>query len=403
MHPRLSQTFATAAGKRLARVEVERDTSNQHEINGVSALKGIFGEPGEPRPFNARFISINDNLETFDFDGTVTWYDSRRGNPDRSSEARLYYPASNPVMDNAVAGDYLLLALRTDGTLLAIVTPGGSTVSQQLRTLFGLDDLEATFAISDTDPATTLDLGDTDILEALGLTVDWTNDGTLAGLLAAFDGEFPKTAMFSAYAREQTPHTDPVENPDAALAQWMITEEILFRTLEKHLITQALGDISGNVDAVLDVAQRAFQRRRARAGQALENHIEALLTAHSIPYTRGGKTEGTKRPDFIFPGIDKYADSTWPESKLVMLGAKTTCKDRWRQILTEAGRIPAKYLLTLEAPISTSQLDEMDGEHVTLVVPEPLHAKYPEGDRHRLLTVSDWLSATKECVVNTSD
>jgi hypothetical protein len=31
-----------------------------------------------------------------------------------------------------------------------------------------------------------------------------------------------------------------------------------------------------------------------------------------------------------------------------MLGAKTTCKDRWRQVLTEAIKIPHKHLFTLE-------------------------------------------------------
>ena len=34
---------------------------------------------------------------------------------------------------------------------------------------------------------------------------------------------------------------------------------------------------------------------------------------------------------------------------------KSTCKDRWRQVLSEADRIPNKHLFTLEAAISENQ------------------------------------------------
>ena len=56
-----------------------------------------------------------------------------------------------------------------------------------------------------------------------------------------------------------------------------------------------------------------------------------------------------------------------------MLGVKSTSKDRWRQVLTEADRIPQKHLCTLEAVISAKQTDEMP--QLTLVVPAGLHAE----------------------------
>ena len=59
---------------------------------------------------------------------------------------------------------------------------------------------------------------------------------------------------------------------------------------------------------------------------------------------------------------------------LVMLGVKSTSKDRWRQVLTEADRIPQKHLCTLEAGISAKQTDEMQRQQLTLVVPTGLHA-----------------------------
>lgn len=35
-----------------------------------------------------------------------------------------------------------------------------------------------------------------------------------------------------------------------------------------------------------------------------------------------------------------------------MLGAKTTIKERWRQVLEEANRIERKHLITLEPAVS---------------------------------------------------
>ncbi|EBK1959289.1 restriction endonuclease, partial [Salmonella enterica] len=49
----------------------------------------------------------------------------------------------------------------------------------------------------------------------------------------------------------------------------------------------------------------------------------------------------------MFPGISHYHDSEFPHARLTMLASKSTCKDRWRQMLNEAVRISDKHLLTL--------------------------------------------------------
>lgn len=82
-------------------------------------------------------------------------------------------------------------------------------------------------------------------------------------------------------------------------------------------------------------------------------------------------TEGNKKPDFIFPSGEAYHNSSFDIQKLVTLAAKTTCKDRWRQVLNEANRLKdsPKYLCTLQQGISGAQMDEMQAENVVLVVP----------------------------------
>ena len=74
-----------------------------------------------------------------------------------------------------------------------------------------------------------------------------------------------------------------------------------------------------------------------------------------------------------------------------MLGVKSTSKDRWRQVLTEADRIPRKHLCTLEAGISAKQTDEMRRQQLTLVVPASLHATYTVAQRENLLSLAEFI------------
>ncbi len=101
---------------------------------------------------------------------------------------------------------------------------------------------------------------------------------------------------------------------------------------------------------------------QGRAGQSLELHLEALFSAHGIRFARGAETENRNKPDFLFPGAAEYHDETFPVARLTMLGAKSTLKDRWRQVLSEARRIEHKHLVTLEPGISEAQTNQMQAE-----------------------------------------
>ena len=77
---------------------------------------------------------------------------------------------------------------------------------------------------------------------------------------------------------------------------------------------------------------------------------------------------------------------SFPVDQLVSLAAKTTCKDRWRQVLSEANRLnnSPKYLCTLQQGISSAQMDEMQDGNVILVVPKPYICTYPEDRQGRI-------------------
>ena len=127
-------------------------------------------------------------------------------------------------------------------------------------------------------------------------------------------------------------------------------------------------------------------------GHSLEHHLQAVFVAHAIPHVRGAVTKNRQRPDFLFPSLDAYQAAP-PDgaSGLYMLGAKSTCKDRWRQVLVEAAKIPRKHLMTLEPSKSSGPTTQMAMHDLQLVVPAPIHATYTPVQRHWLWTLSDFI------------
>jgi len=176
----------------------------------------------------------------------------------------------------------------------------------------------------------------------------------------------------------------------------MDQEEKLFRRIERQLVSKRLeaGFVSedgADVDGFISFSLHVQNRRKARAGFALENHLEEIFKAHSLRYNRGAITENKSKPDFIFPDIKLYRDLTFATENLTMLGAKTSCKDRWRQILSEAERIKEKHLLTLEPGISENQTTEMKSCGLQLVVPQKLHSTYTDSQSKWLMNFSEFI------------
>ncbi len=116
----------------------------------------------------------------------------------------------------------------------------------------------------------------------------------------------------------------------------------------------------------------------------------------SVRYARTPRTESKSKPDFIFPGIEEYGDLEYDPLHLTMLGVKSSCKDRWRQVLAEADRIEKKHLLTLEAAISETQTDEMRSKKLQLVLPNELHDTYSEAQQSWIINVSQFTEHARQ-------
>ena len=189
-----------------------------------------------------------------------------------------------------------------------------------------------------------------------------------------------------------------VSDPDTALLQWTEAEYRLFREIEHSRYGNTIAHGFKTVDEFISLANQVLNRRKSRAGKSLEHHLSAIFDDNKIQYTAQAITEGNKRPDFLFPSEEAYHDMSFSIEKLCTLAAKTTCKDRWRQILNEADRLrdENKYLCTMQQGISSAQMDEMQTEKVVLVVPKPYILAYPKDKRERIWTVGKFVSYVKE-------
>jgi hypothetical protein len=214
--------------------------------------------------------------------------------------------------------------------------------------------------------------------------------------VAALDN-FPAGRVFSEFTLQAL--TECVKRfdqftSDQTLMMAVDAEYQLFRMAERQICQPQITRLFRDVDDFLETASSIINRRKSRAGRALENHFEYLLSRAGIPHTiRPLTIEGN--PDVVIPSEDAYHDINYPLDRLYVVGVKTTCRDRWRQVLNEAERVPRKHIMTMQAGISEKQLGQMHRASVSLVVPEQLHALYPKDRDIELLSVEEFIDTVR--------
>ncbi|MBC6436846.1 MAG: type II restriction endonuclease [Rhodobacteraceae bacterium] len=182
---------------------------------------------------------------------------------------------------------------------------------------------------------------------------------------------------------------------DKRLMRRLDCEFELFQSLEEAV---ELPRVRKGFTAIADflvAAQTVLQRRRARAGRALELHMREILKEEGFVEGRDftwqpKKAEGN--PDFVFPNEDLYLDDKHPREQFRMLAAKTTIRDRWRQVTQECPDLPKRHLLTLQEGVSEKQFDLITKERICLVVPDRQISKYANSIRPHLMTVESFMA-----------
>ncbi len=229
-------------------------------------------------------------------------------------------------------------------------------------------------------------------------------DAQLKRFVDQISGDFPSTSEIALQARSVLTgillrkHMNAISQPDQTLVNWLKYEYLLFKEIEKKFNQDILEVPFTSIDDFVNRANSVLNRRKSRAGRSLENHLSEVFRINSLRFVEQGTTEQNKKPDFLFPDERTYLDSltTFEYDKLAMLAAKTTCKDRWRQILTEADKIETKHLFTLQQGISSNQLNEMKTQKVQLVVPKQYISTYPLEHREWIWDLSKFVRFIKE-------
>jgi len=191
---------------------------------------------------------------------------------------------------------------------------------------------------------------------------------------------------------------------DTRLIRRRDCEYQLFRSVEQEYYLDKISGGFDNMDDFVSLANTVLQSRKSRSGNSLEYHTIEILEEEGFrqgtDYVWNPVING-KRPDFLFPSKQAYLDDAFAPGKLKMLAAKTTCKDRWRQIRNEVdrGRIPLLHLLTLQEGVSENQFAEMEEEGVQLVVPKGLHGSYPKTVRPKLMSFDGFLTEARTATI----
>ncbi len=182
---------------------------------------------------------------------------------------------------------------------------------------------------------------------------------------------------------------------DARLMSRRLCEFEIFRSLEEAVELPRVMKGFDTLQDFLATAQTVLQRRKARSGRSLEIHTRRIFfeegLKEDVDFSYLKESELGRQPDFIFPSIGAYRDPAFPSGRLRMLAVKTTTRDRWRQILEEANRIPVKHLLTLQEGVSETQFRQMREASVKLVVPQGLVSTYPPSVQEHLQTFESFM------------
>lgn len=207
---------------------------------------------------------------------------------------------------------------------------------------------------------------------------------------------FPNGADIFDFVLNKIPRKGWHRSVDELLLARRKFEFTLFSEVERaHVLPQVSAGFR-SVNDFIRIALAVSNRRKARTGRSLELNLASIFNDEGVRFSEQVETEHRKRPDFIFPSEEVYRKESVGSSVLTMLAAKTCCKDRWRQVISEASKVPQKHLFTLQEGVSANQLAEMKASGVQLVVPAPNLTAFPKTWRSEILGLKSFVQLVKD-------
>lgn len=188
---------------------------------------------------------------------------------------------------------------------------------------------------------------------------------------------------------------------DERLVKRSSLQHEIFRFVEEASVLPQVRRGFSSIDEFLSVAQTVLQRRKASSDQSLVLQVKQILIEENLVeeshFSCQPKLIEKTKPDFVFPSEEAYNNERFSDQDLRVLAVKSTIRDRWRQVLEEAKRVPTKHLLTVQEGVSKEQFQQITEANVRLVVPKPIHSEYPKEVRSRLMTLQDFIDEIRSC------
>ncbi|MGM8936100.1 type II restriction endonuclease [Pseudomonas neustonica] len=178
---------------------------------------------------------------------------------------------------------------------------------------------------------------------------------------------------------------DPYEIPNPGDAIMEISRDIEFvlykRAELRHRAVDVVRILTDNGQSLANAVVRGFpaldasflsasQHRKSRAGRSFEHHIGRLLRDGNISFEEQVITGG-RRPDFVLPSKAVLNSDSRAFNDALVLSAKTTLRERWKQITLENADC-GLFLATVDDRVSSEAIEDMRSRDIFLVVPESL-------------------------------
>jgi len=341
-----------------------------------NSWKLIFREPGIKGSNKDKYVTIKWQ-DTFETSSRFIYY----GTGTRNEYRLTRFGKGFPFLSDENIGDLLIICKKSDEYYEAFVLNADEDI----------DDFFAELNISSTDTNGI-------IPNQFEKTSEENLFECFLKFLSSLKIDFPTTIELATNARNCYNNAYSITNkiikanPDKEILNWLDAEFQLFKTIENDRYLKRIQTPFKTVEELVITANTILNRRKSRAGKSLEHHLSEIFKTFSISFTEQAVTEDNKKPDFIFPGLNAYLNPKFDSKNLFVLAAKTTCKDRWRQILNEADRVKTKHLFTLQQGISKNQLEEMYKYDVCLVVPSSYLTSFPKEFRNKILALETFIN-----------
>lgn len=338
----------------------------------------LFEKPGQKGENKEKLVQIKWQND-FTTESCMKYY----GQGTRNEYRITRFGRSFPFLQDDNVGDLLIIAKFTEEDYTGFV-------------LSSDEDIDEFFATFNLAPDQTNQL-----IDVAGVV---EQDVKIAQLLREFANHFnsfPETRMMAAGARDCFNSAYNINDsalkakPDEIILNWVNAEYQLFRYMEEKVYSNIISKPFGSIEKFVQMANEVLNRRKSRAGKSLEHHLAKIFTSNDLVFEEQATTEDNKKPDFLFPNSECYHNMEFPADDLIVLGAKTTCKDRWRQVLTEANRVGVKFLFTLQQGVSKNQLREMHDSNLKLVVPQQYINSFPQEYQGEISNLHDFISMVR--------